>query len=356
MSRSLLVKLGAIGDCIMLIPAAHALYQQGFRRDPVQWLCGSQIAPLLGLYPWIHPIAVNERAFLHGSPAARLRAVAGVWPQLPYKRFDLAATLYFNKRYRLLTVPTRAHRRVRLSHKDRALNLIPGRHHTDEFARILLALPDDVRPFPLAPVPPPNLPLSPSPRAAQGRTRVILAPGGARNLHRDDALRRWPLEFYVALARMLSSRGFEVLLTGGPDDRWVLPSFLGVPVTSFLGELSLLETLGLFADSNLVVTHDTGPLHLAGLTSTPLLSLFGPTDPHGRLPRRPGSLAVWGGERFACRPCYDGHHYAPCHRNLCLEQVTPTLALAAADFLLANPTVPPTVVPPSLIPFLGTRL
>ena len=81
--------------------------------------------------------------------------------------------------------------------------------------------------------------------------------------------------------------------------------------------------------------HDTGPLHLAGITSTAIVAIFGPTDPRGRLPQRSNCVALWGGEGFACRPCYDGRDYAPCEHNGCMRQITPAMAFGEVETLLA---------------------
>ena len=86
--------------------------------------------------------------------------------------------------------------------------------------------------------------------------------------------------------------------------------------------------------SDAVVTYDTGPLHLAGLSDTCLLGIFGPTDPATRVPRRPYASGIWGGRGFACRPCYDGRDFAPCQHNGCMRQVTVADALAELDRLL----------------------
>ena len=142
---------------------------------------------------------------------------------------------------------------------------------------------------------------------------------------RDDALRRWPVESYAGLAQALLRQGVEVVLLGGPGDAWVRSAFDGMAVVDRIGVLTLDETLALMDEGDVLVTHDTGPMHLAGLTRAGLISIFGPTDPRGRIPRRAGSLAIWGGEGFACRPCYDGRDYAPCHHNGCIREVTPDL-------------------------------
>ena len=245
MPRLLLVKLGSIGDVVMASwPTSHAhlMHTAGYTID---WVVSDAIAPVLELYPWIHVLPVNERALLRSGTAARVRALAGLWRRLRRGGpCDLCVTLYYDRRYRLLTLPVRARRKVQLSHSDRTRALLPGRHHTDEYARVLTGRADTETPAQLAPIRAaglPAFPLAPDP----SRPRIVLVPGGARNLLRDDALRRWPVEAYVELASLLLERGCEVVLAGGPEDAWTCPSFAGLPVTNLIGELSLVNTLAL---------------------------------------------------------------------------------------------------------------
>ncbi len=344
MKRALIVKLGAIGDVVMAVPAVHLLHAQGFQID---WVAASQAASVLRLYPFVRVVEAEEQAILHGSPWQRLVGLQRVWRQLA-RHYDLVATLYYDRRYRLLSLPVLASRYIRLRTDNRRWNLLPGRHHTDEFARILLdaaagesttangADVGDTGPVPTSvpPLRPVVLPACPLPPA--GRPRITLAPGGARNLLRDDRLRRWPLELYAALAKLLDRAGYDIVLTGGPGDTWVREAFAGMPHTDLIGQLSLPEVIALFDASAVVVTHDSGPLHLAGLTRCGLLGIFGPVDPRARLPRRPGAVALWGGEGYACRPCYDGSRYARCRDNTCMAEVTPEHALQSVENLLRN--------------------
>lgn len=348
--RALIVKLGAIGDVVMAIPAAYALHRDGF---DIEWLCGETIAPILRLYPWIDVLSVDERPLLRGSTAQRMRALVHVWRMLRGRSYELCATLYYDPRYELLTRTVRAPRKLRLNTTDRTTTLLAGRHHTDEYARILFNRPDGETPQQLAPVRVPALPACPISRG-EARQRIILVPAGAKNILRDDALRRWPVESYLELASALLARGCEVVLCGGPDDTWASAAFAGVAITDTIGRLSLLQTLSLLDSADVTVTHDTGPLHLAGITSTTIVAIFGPTDPRGRLPQRENCIALWGGEGFACRPCYDGRNYAPCEHNGCVRQITPAMVLRQIDELLtarrAGKSLLPRVVTPEHTP------
>jgi heptosyltransferase-2 len=344
--RVLIIKFGAIGDVVMAIPAAYALHLAGAEVD---WVCGAAVAPLLSCYPWIRAIVVDDRAILKGSATERVRGLFGLWRAIGWAKYDLCATLYYDSRYRIVMLPVRARRKLILSQTDRDRMLLAGRHHTDEYARILLGLKDGERPVGLAPVRAERLPPSPLTRT-EGRSRVVLAPAGARNMMRDDALRRWPVESYVALASVLLERGVEVVLAGGPGDVWAVSAFAGLAVTDMIGKLTLPEMLALLDDSDVIVTHDTGPLHLAGVTGVGIVSIFGPTDPRGRLPQRANTVALWGGEGFACRPCYDGRDYAPCLHNGCVRQVSVEMVVREVEMVMeqrrSGQPMPPRVVTP----------
>jgi len=349
MPRLLVVKLGAIGDVVMALPAAHAMHAQGYE---IHWICGLTAAPVLSLYPWIHVIPVDEKKLLHSGKLSTFRTLLALWKAIPSGTFDVCATLYFDTRYKLLTWPVRARRRVLLSQASRATSLLPGRHHTDEYFRVLSGRTDNVAPHQLAPVPPASFPQLPLPRT--NKPRIVLVPAGAKNLLRDDALRRWPIENYVAVAASLLELGAEIILAGGPDDQWASPHFAHLPIINVIGKHKLLETLALLNSAVLTITHDTGPLHLAGITRTALIGIFGPTDPRGRLPQRANSVALWGGEGFACRPCYDGRDYAPCTNNACMAQITTAMVLAEVQTLLnairSNNPLPPRVRTPRHTP------
>jgi len=327
----MIVKIGAIGDVVMTIPAAKQLHDQGFE---IHWMCGGVVRPLVESYQWIHPFPVDEKALFTGSSAQRAWAMAEVWRKLPWRKFDLCATLNYDWRYRLLTLPLRADRKVALSRVNRKLRLLPGRSCTDEFARILLGWADQRRETELEPVLPDRLPKSPLPPKTAER-RIALVPGGATNLHKQLVLRRWPMNSYVQLARTLLARNWEVVLLGGPGDEWVLEHFQGMRATNAIGCFSLTQVISVIQACDGVVSHDTGPTHLAGMCETPLVAIFGPTNPFHFLPRRRLVTGIWGGQGFACRPCHDGHSFAPCDFAGCMNQVSSTLVLRELDGLLS---------------------
>jgi heptosyltransferase-2 len=331
--RHLIVKLGAIGDVVRVLPAVKVFKERA--GGEVHWICGRAVVPLLRRFPFIdHLIEVNDRALLSPSPLARLGEVVRVWGMLAGRRYDTCAVLYYDWRYRLLVLPVRKKHFMALSRSDRARRLLPGRYQGDEFARILLGE-DGLRPDRVIPVRPSSRLLA-TPLAKGIRKRVALVPGGARNLLRDSPQRRWPISYYVEVAGALVARSYEVVLAGGPDDEWASQAFAGLAVKDFIGRLDLVESIELFDTCDLVISHDAGPLHMATLSSAAILALFGPTQPGEMLPSHPGLRVLWGGERLACRPCYDGREFAACADNRCMKEISPSLVLAAAEQMLAE--------------------
>ncbi len=223
--KALILKTGAIGDVIMALPAVRLLYDSGNKID---WVCGRAVQPLLECYSWLNLLPIEDRAIIHGTWKEKASTIAGLWRTIVEAEYDLCATLYYDERFKILTLPVRAKRTVLLSQSSRHNMLVPGRHHTDEYARILLQTVssdlDSFAPRSLAPLRPDKMLSSPLPERGD-KIRIVLAPAGARNLMRDDALRRWPVKMYLELAELLLNRGYEVILTGGPDDHWVDASF-----------------------------------------------------------------------------------------------------------------------------------
>jgi heptosyltransferase-2 len=335
MKRALIVKLGAIGDVIMAAPAVALLHEQGYSID---WVCGPSIAELLRSYSWINVIVADDRAILHGALPERIRGLTGLWKQIARTRYDLSATLYYDTRWRILTLPVRANRSLTLSNTDRARRILPTRHHSNEFARILLGWPDTYRETNLPPLRPDRLPAAPIATRTTAR-RIAMVPAGANNMVRQQTLRRWPSDRYATLAaKLMLERGWEIVLLGGPGDVWVREDFKAIAnhphLTDLIGATTLPELISVADTCDLVLSHDTGPLHLAALSRAPLLALFGPTDPSSFLPRRPNVRVLWGGAGLACRPCYDGRDFAPCESNGCMQSIATETVLATIDEML----------------------
>jgi heptosyltransferase-2 len=338
--RILIIRIAGIGDVAVASTVLERLRVEQPNAE-ITWLCGSSAAPLAKLYDTVRDvIVVDERSLFRGSPFERARTIIGLWRKLLPRRFDRVLLLHVDKRYRLLVAPLVGASISALSRAEHgAMIPVPARWLGDEYARLVggtahvgpierrFGMSDLRARFTEA-------------RRADTRPRVLLVPGGARNVLRDDALRRWPVANYAELARMLIERGVHVVLVGSPDDAWVTPAFDGLVVENRIGALDLAGSLEAMRNCDLVISHDTGPMHLARLVRTPLVALFGPTIPAQVLWMDESVTALWGGAHLACRPCFDGREFAACTDNICISSVSPDRVLAAALERLSNGTAP----------------
>ena len=321
MRRYLIIKIAAIGDVIMAMPMVREIRA----REPdahITWVCGQGVAGLLRSLPVDELIVIDEKKLLRGSKLEKIREVLQLWKKLKGQTYDVVAIGHADKRYRLLIKPASAGRIVAFNHQIGSMCPIPGRHHTDEYVRLIY--PDMEKTKIIAPVHL-DFPLQPKFEEAlrEGKHKIVLLPGGAKNLLADDFCRRWPIEHYVELAKRLGKDGWQVILCGADSDRWVEEYFRDVSVVSWIGQTSLQDMVSIFNHVDMVVTHDSGPMHLAGAASCKMIALFGPTNPHEKIPRRKGVQCIWHTADLTCCPCYDGRTYQQCGKNVCLKSISP---------------------------------
>ena len=93
--------------------------------------------------------------------------------------------------------------------------------------------------------------------------------------------KRWLPERFAAVADTLAGQGARIVLVGGPAERPVgesIASQMRAPARVLCGETSLPELVGVLARLRLLVTNDSGPMHLAAALGIPVVAVFGPTD------------------------------------------------------------------------------
>ena len=96
--------------------------------------------------------------------------------------------------------------------------------------------------------------------------------------------KRWPPEYFQDLAhRLVEKYGVQIILTGSKEDestvRTIMGSRNGSNMVSFCGKTTIRELGALFSKCRLVVSNDSGPLHIATGVGTNVVGLFGPTQP-----------------------------------------------------------------------------
>jgi heptosyltransferase-2 len=324
--KILVVKLGAIGDVVMSLAMINEI-EIKYPEARITWIAGKTVEPLINSIPRIdEAIIVNDSDLLAGNSVKKLIVLFKIWIKLFGKRYDLILTPYKDKRYKLLTLTALSKVKKDFVGKVRQTTLIHGRYHALEYMRLINETDDwQMR---AATFPECNIIPSQDLEGEFSQTltltkRVVLAPGGSRNLLNDTDVRRWPTENYVKVTKELIKHEVTVLIVGSESDSWVSKYFEDIPVVNLIGKTSITDVVFIYNNCNLLITHDTGLLHLAKLSGIYTIALFGPVDPQWRVGINENIKTLWGGENLNCAPCYDGKNFAECNNNICMKNINP---------------------------------
>ncbi|MFH1406871.1 MAG: lipopolysaccharide heptosyltransferase II [Candidatus Omnitrophota bacterium] len=148
------------------------------------------------------------------------------------------------------------------------------------------------------------------------RKMAVLNPGGNWNP------KRWPKEQFAKLANALVDKyGFDVVISGSGKDIPLgeeIKKLSGVKVFIACGRTNLKQLGALMEAANIVISNDSGPLHIAAAMGATTVALFGPTSPKITGPRAKSNVYILQKE-VGCRiPCYS----LMCRNNRCMKAIT----------------------------------
>jgi heptosyltransferase-2 len=149
---------------------------------------------------------------------------------------------------------------------------------------------------------------------------IALAPGAG------FFTKRWPLNKFIHLINLIQKREKKpIVIFGGNEDRKIGVELSKINnVIDFCGQLSLLETAYLTSKSKMMVSNDSGLMHMATAVQTPVLAIFGSTVKDlGFFPYRSEANVIENSE-ISCRPCsHIGRHKCPKGHFKCMEDISP---------------------------------
>jgi heptosyltransferase-2 len=137
--------------------------------------------------------------------------------------------------------------------------------------------------------------------------------------------KRWPDYKFIKLVEEIYNRySVPVIFTGSKKENEYISGMeklLGNKCINMAGKTTLSELIYLIKESDLLITNDSGPMHIASATSTPVLAIFGPTTRElGFFPY--GSRSVVMGSSLRCRPCtLHGSKNCPHGHLLCMKMI-----------------------------------
>ncbi len=169
--------------------------------------------------------------------------------------------------------------------------------------------------------------LAPLRREAQGPL-IGFSPGAAYG-----PAKMWFPERFAELARRLSEeRGAGVVLVGGPSERALCEKIaepLQTHALNLAGRTSLPQVAAVLARCDLFISNDSGPMHLASAVETPVVAIFGSTDPAATAPLGRHEIVKQACE---CAPCWE--RVCPRSDTLCMQRIEVTHVMEAVDRLL----------------------
>ena len=330
-SRVLIVKLSSLGDVFHALPLVAALQQAG--ADSVDWVTQPEYVDLVRCFRGVdRVVAFPRRTFFKDAKsfASELRS----------REYDLVLDAQGLLKSALVTRLARAKSRLGCSFsREGAARWYDGvagpcnkeRHAVDEIMDFVSALglpsvtPEFGVRFPEA------APLS-------GGIKIGVLPAS-----------RWPTKnwpassFAETIEQLACVEGRSFYLLGGKEEVPVCTEISkhfehDNKVLNMCGTMKLVELGSVLQQLDLLITVDSGPMHMAAALGIPVLALFGPTDPVRTGPYGSRHTVVKV-EELSCAPCFSRECKREKRDHVCMQNMRPTKVVAAVEKLLRSKEV-----------------
>ena len=287
----LIIKPSSLGDIVLALPALTAL-RKSFPDTKISWLVRPEFTPLLENHPHLTELIPFDRMFLAKAwfhPCAFGSLLSLIWRlrrckfnavfdfQGLFRTASLAWLSGCKKRFGMANARELAH--VFYTHK------VTQNHDSIHLVDYYLKMIQTAGASALAV----RFVLPQDPGADDSIKRLLKSHGVATDnyavlvtgsAHEDKC---WPLEHFAALADKISSQLHLSLIATGTASEVTsiekLKTLADVPIANFAGQTNLTELIALLKAAKFVVSNDTGPGHIAAALGTPLLLIFGRSNP-----------------------------------------------------------------------------
>lgn len=286
--RILLIRLERIGDLVMALEAIRDVRALAPAAQ-IDLVVGSWNAALAGAVPSVDRVETLDARWLAREGEGRgMGALLRAARQWRGRRYDLAINFEPDVRSNLVAAAVGASRTAGWASGgggpvlDVALDYDPATHTVANARRLVQNV--------FGRLPPESTrPLLAIPEAATAAAAALLRPVLGRPLvgvHASGgrAIKQWPPErFADVAARLADARGAAIVATGAPGDRTLVSGLQNALAPRLVIDASttggLLVSAAVLARLDVLVTGDTGPMHLASAVGTPVVGVFGPSDP-----------------------------------------------------------------------------
>lgn len=333
--RIALIKPSALGDIAHALPVATMLRQR-FPQGELSWIVNTAYASLLENHPDLDEVIPYDRGLIKKHLFDGMNYHARFFRQLRTRRFDMVIDLQGLFRSALLVKATGARWKIGLfSAREGARlfynHILPddlwNMHAVDRYWLVAeaLGIGQERKQFRF-----------PSLDAERNRWLATLAalprPWVMMNLGTRWETKRWPVDHFAILGQhvTMTSSG-STILVGGPDEASLAQRYQekwSRNVVNTVGKTSLRDLTAVLSLADLVISNDSGPLHLAVALGKPVLSPFTCTSSI-----RTGPYGQPGGVVSTTVPCA-ASYVKTCSHMSCMSELTPTRLLPTLDNLL----------------------
>jgi len=327
-----IIKPGAIGDVLQLTPVIRALKSK-YPDAKITLLVGSAATAELFRYnPAVSETIVYDKRGAHKSLMAFIR----LWKRLHATKFDLVINFQRSNFKAWLLALAAFPCRFLVYHKARKRTVHAVVNYLETLAPLGITLTDL------------ELELSPGPEAkafagnllaafkASNRPLIALNPGASH------PIKQWGSGQFAALADILSRElSANIIIVGGSDDiplsEEIAQHTASRPLL-LVGKLDLLQLGAVLEQCDVLVSADTGPMHVATAVGTRVAGLFGSTDPARTGPVGSGHRVIQA-EGVPCIPCRSLICQTAVYRE-CMEKILPeTVYDVIRDMLYEGKTI-----------------
>jgi heptosyltransferase-1 len=326
--RILLIRLRRIGDVVMTTPAITAL-REGFPKTKITYVIDEPYRELMEGHPDLDRVIVLPRHMGFKEFRKHMR-------QIRRDAYDVVIDFHGGPRASLLTFFSGARLKIgyRIKYKNFIYDIKLPRepeegyfHSVENHVNLVKALGINPRSLPALSLPPSTRSEAENIRRfiqenALENTKIITLHISAGNEFRD-----WGVERLARLITLLSQvPRVKIVLIGSEEDRQAeeeIKKTSEAPFLSMVNRLNLRELRELVSLSSLFVGPDSGPMHIAATTTTPIVAYFGPTLPAHFGPWKVRSTLLE--KDFDCRPCRQRqciHEDFRCLRTISPDEVT----------------------------------
>ena len=345
MNRLLVVRLGSLGDLVHTLPAVAAL-RRTFPDAIIDWLVDAPHREFLALVPVISSLVVlrdrTSRAWLEARSTLRARHYDAALDFQGLLKSAALARLSGARRVIGFDRQSLRERTAAPFYTER-VETGEGRHVIEKNLRLAAAIGADTSTleFPLRHV---TAPAIDAITAEADAPLALINPGAAW------PNKRWPPDRFGRVAAHLRSRcGLLPIVLWGPGERAIGEAIVTASggAARLAPATTLVDLVAAARAARLMVSGDTGPMHIAAAVGVPVVALFGPTNPRRNGPWDAADISLSRYEEGDC------HYERTCRRSAdawCLASVTAHEVMEAIDRRLSAAGKSPAPAQPGIVP------